>query len=333
MSDPVVLGKLQSSPLKEVWPGEATHFTPWLAENIETLGDKLGIELVVETVEAPAGDFSADIVAVDLSSNRRVVIENQFGNTDHKHLGQLITYSSVLNAGTVVWIAETIRPEHKSAIDFLNQNLSTNGSLKLYAIEASLIRIDGSNPAFVLNLISSPPPEPPNAASDISQQPSETREKYRSYFQNLIDTLRTVHHFTNAKAGQPQNWYSFSSDSSKIYKYGTSFTGDGRVMVEIYIDSGDKSKNENIFDYLLSRKSEIEAAFGGDLSWNRLDARRACRIAVYIDGNIDEDSDRLAQIAEWSIENLIKFKKTIPKFINDYVKIQSTPKPEAVIST
>jgi hypothetical protein len=63
--------------------------------------------------------FSADIVARDLSTNKLVVIETH-GGTDHKHLGQLITYASVLKAGPL-FDAETIRPEHKSAMDFLNQ--------------------------------------------------------------------------------------------------------------------------------------------------------------------------------------------------------------------
>lgn len=143
------LGKIQNVFLKELWPGEATHFTPWLAQNLDVLADKLGMDLELEATEVSIGDFSADIIAIDLATNKRVIIENRFGSTDHRHLGQLITYSSVLGAGVVVWIAETIRPEHKSAIDFLNQNLKE--TLRLYAVEASIIRIDESKPAFILN--------------------------------------------------------------------------------------------------------------------------------------------------------------------------------------
>ncbi len=196
------LGKIQNVFLKELWPGEATHFTPWLARNLDALADKLGMDLELEATEVSIGDFSADIIAIDLATNKRVIIENQFGSTDHRHLGQLITYSSVLGAGVVVWIAETIRPEHKSAIDFLNQNLKE--SLRLYAVEASIIRIDESKPAFILNLISMPAEAP--AISGNSEQLSETREKYRTYFQGLIDELRETHKFTNARTAQPQNW-------------------------------------------------------------------------------------------------------------------------------
>lgn len=301
------LGTIHPVALKDLWAGEATHFTPWLAQNLDALGSKLGMDLELESIEAAVGDFSADIVARDLSTNKLVVIENQYGGTDHKHLGQIITYASVLGAGAVVWIAETIRPEHKSAMDFLNQNLKE--SLSLYAVQASAIRIDESKPAFVLTVVSMPSEA---SVPDISPAPSETKERYRTYFQGLIDELREAHKFTNARTGQAQNWYTFASENSKIYTYSTSFAQGGRVRVELYIDCGDKAKNEELFDCLFQRKEEIEAALGLKLTWERLDSRRACRVAVYRDGEIDADSETLAEIKNWAIQNLLKFKAVFP---------------------
>jgi Domain of unknown function (DUF4268) len=276
----VDFGKIENISLRELWPGEATNFTPWLAKNLDILSDKLGMDLELETTEAGAGDFSADIIARDLSTNRTVVIENQFGGTDHRHLGQVITYSSVLAAGVVVWIAESIRPEHKAAIDFLNQNLKEG--LQLYAVEASVIKIDDSKPAFALNVVSMPT-EAPSVAADGTQQTSETKEKYKAYFQGLIDELREEHRFTNARAGQPQNWYTFSSENSRVFRYSTSFAQGGRVRVEVYIDCGhgDNEKNNRIFECLKSKKETIEREFGAELSWEPLDSKRACRVAIY----------------------------------------------------
>ncbi|OON61263.1 hypothetical protein B0920_15485 [Massilia sp. KIM] len=311
------LGIIQNVALRSLWAGEATHFTPWLAQNLDILAQKLGMDLELEATEASAGDFSADIIARDLSTNKLVVIENQFGGTDHKHLGQLLTYSSVLGAGAVVWIAETIRPEHKAAIDFLNQNLKE--SLSLYAIEASAIRIDDSRPAFVLNLVSLPS-EAAVATSGVGQQLSETQERYRSYFQELIDELRNKHRFTNARTGQPQNWYTFASENSKLYKYSASFAQGGKVRVELYIDCGEKKKNEELFDYLHERRSEIESKLGTALGWERLDNRRACRIAVYRDGDIDMDSETLAEIRSWSVQYLLSFKSVFPAYISGFLK-------------
>ena len=85
------LGVMSKVELRDIWPGEATHFTPWLAKNLDHLGKSLDMDLQLEATEVAAGDFSADIVARDLSTNRLVIIENQYGITDHRHLGQLLT--------------------------------------------------------------------------------------------------------------------------------------------------------------------------------------------------------------------------------------------------
>jgi hypothetical protein len=303
-------GQIQSLSLKDVWPGEATHFTPWLAQNLDVLADKLAMELTLDSVEVSAGDFSADIVARDLSTNRLVVIENQYGRTDHCHLGQIITYASVLGASAVVWIAESIRQEHKTAINFLNQYFKDG--LQFYALEVSVIKIDDSRPAYAFNVACAP--------ADITvlpknEEPSEIRQKYRAYFQGLIDELRTQHQFTNARVGQPQNWYTFASENSRIFTYSTSFAQRGRIRAEVYIDCGDKAKNEALFDVLYASKAEIEAAMGAELDWERLDNRRACRIALYRDGDIDVTSEVLDDIKRWSIAALLKFKAVFPERI------------------
>lgn len=308
-------GNISNVDMKAIWPGEATDFTPWLSQNINVISDKIGMELELQEVEADAGGFSADIVARDISTNKIVIIENQFGTTDHKHLGQIITYASVLGASTVIWIAESLRSEHKAAIDFLNQNLKD--TLKFFALEVSLIKIDNSNPAYVFSVVSQPLDHNTASAKTVIDA-SETMEKYRSYFQALIDELRNVHKFTNAKVGQPQSWYTFASEKSKLYKYAASFAMGGRIRAEIYIDSGVKEQNESLFDFLYQKKEQIEKLFGSSLEWERLDTKRACRVAIYRDGSIDEDSETIENIRKWTIENLLKFKSVFPSIIKTW---------------
>ena len=47
---------------------------------------------------------------------------------------------------------------------------------------------------------------------------------------------------------------------------------------ELYIDVGDEARNKGIFDRLVAQRAQIENAFGGALTWERLERRRACRI-------------------------------------------------------
>src|SRR5262245_25285232 len=72
-----------------------------------------------------------------------VVIENQFGPTDHTHLGQIMTYLAGQDGRTtVIWIAETIREEHRAAIDWLNA--STIEGFNFFAVEVEALRIGNS---------------------------------------------------------------------------------------------------------------------------------------------------------------------------------------------
>jgi hypothetical protein len=136
---------------------------------------------------------------------------------------------------------------------------------------------------------------------------SGKRLSYQEFFQFLIDELRTRHHFTNAKAGQPQNWYSFSSGSSG-FTYGMSFAQTGELRSELYIDLGDGVKNKAAFDALLASRDEFEKEFGEPLRWERLDAKRACRIACYTTGSIEDSAERQEQHRKWAVDRLLRFK-------------------------
>ena len=110
------LGKLeQITDLRSIWKNEATDFTPWLAkeENLTTLGDAIGIDIVLEETESNVGDFSVDLYASEEGTERKIVIENQLEETNHDHLGKIITYASGKNAEVIIWIVKKARDEHK----------------------------------------------------------------------------------------------------------------------------------------------------------------------------------------------------------------------------
>ena len=113
------LGTLEEiKDLRKVWPHEALDFTPWLAEeeNIAILSDAIGIDITVDDTESPVGDFNVDIYAVETGTDRKIIIENQLEDTNHDHLGKLITYASGKAADIIVWVVKHAREEHKAAI-------------------------------------------------------------------------------------------------------------------------------------------------------------------------------------------------------------------------
>jgi hypothetical protein len=96
------LGRLTQVDLREYWEGEASEFTPWMAQadNLALLGDAINIGLELQGTETSVGPFSADVVCKNTSDDSIVLIENQLEKTDHRHLGQILTYAAGVRAKT-----------------------------------------------------------------------------------------------------------------------------------------------------------------------------------------------------------------------------------------
>ena len=297
-------GQIKSVDLREGWPNEAQDFTPWLEQHISLLGDALGLELEVQEREAPVGGFSLDLLARDLGRNKTVVIENQLTATDHVHLGQVLTYGAGFDAGAVIWLARTFRDEHRQAIDWLNQH--TGEGVEFFGVEIQLLRIDESKLAPNFKLVATPNQWTKEKRQGVVGGTSEKQEKYRSFFQGLIDELREQHGFTGARKAQPQSWYYFASGFAKV-NYGFSFAEKGRARVELYIDR-DKEWNERAYDELESDKKALESGLEEGLQWERLDNNKACRISVVRTGTIEDDAEALEGIRKWSVLRLLRFK-------------------------
>ncbi|MTK53546.1 hypothetical protein [Paludibacter sp.] len=152
----MLLDKLVPVNLRQVWSHETTDFSHWLSqnENLDILGDEIGMDLDIIKREALAGRYRVDILSKDKLTNEIVIIENQLENTDHSHLGQLITYSSHYNAKTIVWVVRDLRIEHEKAIEWLNRNLSDE--IKIFLVKIELFKIGDSLPAPKFSLLSKP---------------------------------------------------------------------------------------------------------------------------------------------------------------------------------
>src|SRR5438477_13077282 len=72
--------------------------------------------------------------------------ENQFGPTNHDHLGKLLTYAAGIDATAVVWVAEEIRKEHREAMEWLNRR--TDAATHFFAVVVEVIQIDDSRLAY-----------------------------------------------------------------------------------------------------------------------------------------------------------------------------------------
>ena len=306
MSD-IELASIDRVDLREVWKDEVANFTPWLAENISRLGEALGLDLELQETEAPVGGYSLDVLATD-NSNRRVVIENQLESTDHKHLGQLLTYAAGLDANVVVWLTKEFRDEHRQALDWLNQH--TDEDTDFFGVTVEAWKIDGSRPAPHFNLVATPNGWRKEAVkrSRGERGTSERQERYRAFFQQVVDTLREKYQFTNDKKAHSVSWRQFPTDHHGV-KYGANFGGQRKARVEVYIGYVDGEQNTRLLDDLSRYKEKIEAELGLSLDWEQPEDRRACRIEAVRPGSIDDDEEALAETQTWMIETLLDFKR------------------------
>lgn len=167
----VKLGMLEEiKDLRTVWPHEAHDFTPWLAKHIDVLGQTIGIDIYIEETESSVGDFNVDIFATDADNGNKIIIENQLEETDHDHLGKLITYASGKSADLVVWIVRKAREEHRAAIEWLNNH--TDEGIRFILCEVKLYRIGDSEPAPKFDII-----EQPNNWAREMRRPAGTTER------------------------------------------------------------------------------------------------------------------------------------------------------------
>jgi hypothetical protein len=133
--------RLERVNARDGWKGEAQDFTPWLAGNLDRLGEQLGLALELRETEHGVGRYSLDILADDVTG-RLVVIENQLGPSDHDHLGKLLTYCAGTDARVVIWVAAAFTPEHLAAFEWLNRN--TSADVGFFAVQVELLRIGDS---------------------------------------------------------------------------------------------------------------------------------------------------------------------------------------------
>lgn len=306
------LGKLEEiKDLRDVWPHEALDFTPWLAEeeNMALLADAVGLDITVDEQESPVGDFSVDIFASETGTDRKIIIENQLEDTNHDHLGKLITYASGKSADIVIWLVKRAREEHKSAIEWLNNH--TDDRIGFFLCEIKLYRIGDSEPAVKFEVIEKPNDwvkEVKKTSGNLNATQQARLDYWTEFNAYAFKNTAFAKEFKKRKPGT-DHWLSFSVGSSGCGMSILRLQNDGHVAVEFYI-SDDKA----LFRSLYEEKDAIESETGFALDWRELPEKKASRILVEKEVNLTEKSEWPAQF-DWVMDTMIKIKKAFKKRI------------------
>jgi len=306
----MVVSRLKRVPVRYVWKREEKDFTPWLAKNIDILGETLGVELSVVEREADVGEhFEADLLAEGANGDY-VVIENQFGKSDHDHLGKVITYFTNLEAKAAVWICEHPQPEHIEAIGWLNKNTPHDTSFYLIKLEA--FQIESSPPAPHFSIVSEPSRQI-KEAGEVKGELAERHIRRLEFWKQLLEKSNEKMTLFSNVSPSKDNWISAGAGiSGVLYQYVILMDG---ARIQLSIESGDSDKNKEIFDALHKSKQQIERDFGKQLVWRRLDDTKSSRIEKVFENKGLKDMDDWSDIQDKMIDAMIRFEKALGKHI------------------
>lgn len=305
------IGKLKEVDIRNLWKHEQYDFSEWLSqsENIKLLDDVLGLTLTDITKEAYVGSYRCDIFAKDESSGIKVIIENQLEASNHDHLGKIITYASGLDAEVIVWIVKQAKEEHRSAIEWLNNN--TNSNINFFLIELHAYTIENSIPAPFFEVIEKPNEFIKNSKingeqDNLNKSQSERLEFWNRFNEILIDRGKPF----NVRKATTDHWYDVALGTSEAHVSINLVNKESVVCIDLYIND-----NKELFDSLYSKKDIIENDLGFKLIWDRLDNGKASRIKYKIKGLNYDNHSNYDELMNKVIDTAIMMRDTFKKYI------------------
>lgn len=305
------LGKIKEVDIREVWKHEQYDFSKWLAseENISELGDTLNLSLTDIQTEQFVGSYRCDIICKDDVMGKSVLIENQLEQTNHDHLGKIITYASGLNASVVVWIVAEAREEHASAIEWLNKH--TDDDVAFFLIEIHAYKIGDSDPAPMFKIIEQPNDFARSVKAAVTKgELSEAQIKRQEFWTQFNEVLDSRGKPFNKRKATTDHWYSVGIGSSRCYISIDLVNKQHKMRVGFWIPN-DKS----LFDSLLENKNEIEQSVGQTLDWDRLEGKKASVISASIPGLNFNKQDNYPELMNKAIDMVLSFRDAFKPFI------------------
>jgi len=305
------LGTLEEiKDLRTVWPHEALDFTPWLAEddNIAILADAVGLDITVDETESSVGAFNVDIFATETGTDRKIIIENQLEDTNHDHLGKLITYASGKSADAIIWVVKHAREEHKAALEWLNNH--TDDKIGFFLCEIKLYKIGDSSPAVKFEVIERPNDWTKEIKKTAAVNPTQQlRYEYWIEF-NKYAFANTVYakQFSQRKASA-DHWMDLSIGSSACHISIAQIRKRNAIEVALYIN-----EDKELFKALYLHKTDIETSCGFTFDWRELPDKKASRIVVEKIVDFD-DKEKWPEQFDWIMATTSKIKSSFKKYL------------------
>lgn len=225
--------------------------------------------------------FNVDIYAKETGTDRKIIIENQLEDTNHDHLGKLITYASGKSADIIIWVVKRAREEHRSAVEWLNNHTDENIAFFLVEIK----RNTSNSPTL------------------------QARYDYWVAFNEYAFQNNAFAKAFNKRKASTDHWMTMSVGSSACHISINQIRKDNQLVVEWYI-----SDDKELFHKFHSHKTEIETDMGMKLDWRELPDKKASRILITHSVDFD-NKDKWFEQFDWAMDIAIKMKQAFKKYL------------------
>lgn len=305
------LGKLARVDLRKVWEHEARDFSDWLAkeENLSLLSDELGIDIEVIGTEESSGRFRIDILAKETNSGDYIIIENQLEQTNHDHLGKVITYAAGYDAKYIIWIVKDVLDEHQKAIEWLNEHL--DDSISCFLVKIEVWQIGDSVPAPRFEVISLKNNWVASLKRTVSSDElSPNRLRQQEFWAALRENFKTRDSNMRVQAPRPQHWMNFSIGNSFCHPYLTINSKDNFASCDIW------TNNKEFLIFLQEREDLIKNDLGIEFNWWEANKSGGLRTKFVVDDIYDQSLH--ANLFDWLYNQVKLFQNVFTKYVKEF---------------
>lgn len=225
-----------------------------------------------------------------------------------------------MNSGEqrMILIAGRFRKEVTSTIMWL-----LNHNIKAQCFKTTIYKFDGKVMLDINQII--PVKEAEEyiiRMADKTRQEKDTVDRKQGiqklrleFWASLLDQYAEVSSSFQNISPSKDSWICRGSGISGII-YSFVFTTK-YASVELYIGRKDREENKKVFDYLYQHKEDVQVQFGKDLSWQRMDNKKSCRVACTVqDVSINREEDR-ETVTAFFVEHMPKLEKAMHKSLLD----------------
>jgi hypothetical protein len=307
-----VFKRSQVQNIRTLWHQE-THFSDWLAtqDGIDLLAQDLEIEIENPRRESKGANFSCDIVANIVGDESHVVvIENQFGRTNHDHLAKLLTYAAVHKAVVGIWIAEDAADDHRQVIDWLNEN--TPNTVSLYLAELKAFTIGSSPAAPQLDVICRPNVTMKQANTNLSEGDKKRNQWRLEFWTDIHNRMKLENLPFRLQKPSEDHWSSIAVGRSGFHISMLLTPKNQSICVEMHIHP--KGWKDSAYEQLKAQKSAIEKEIGATLIWRSMLDKVSSKILleIKIDPKIETNRKAVCDwFANWTPKMFLAFSNRV----------------------